>query len=80
MPTRSKGARLWLRRARRDRKTGESHNAVWIIRDGKYTEGTGCRKDARMIVQELKERSPNTSTGSTLKKHPKGHVIPLKSR
>jgi hypothetical protein len=47
MPARSKGARLWLRRARRDRKTGESHNAVWIIRDGKHTEGTGCRKDDR---------------------------------
>jgi hypothetical protein len=47
MPARSKGARLWLRRARRDRKTGDSHNAVWIIRDGKYTEGTGCRKDDR---------------------------------
>jgi hypothetical protein len=47
MPARSKGARLWLRRARRDRKTGESHNAVWIIRDGKRTEGTGCRKDDR---------------------------------
>ena len=47
MPARSKGARLWLRRARRDRKTGEAHNAVWIIRDGKHTEGTGCRKDDR---------------------------------
>ena len=47
MPAKSKGARLWLRRARRDRKTGESHNAVWIIRDGKHTEGTGCRKDDR---------------------------------
>jgi hypothetical protein len=47
MPARSKGARLWLRKARRDRKTGESHNAVWIIRDGKHTEGTGCCKDDR---------------------------------
>lgn len=35
---------------------------------------------ARMIVQELKERSPNTSTGSISKKRPKGRVIPLKSR
>jgi integrase len=47
MPTRSKGARLWLRRARRDRTTGESHNAVWIIRDGNHQESTGCRKDDR---------------------------------
>src|SRR5260370_30619302 len=45
MPARSKGARLWLRRARRDRKSGETHNAVWIIRDGKHSEGTGCRKN-----------------------------------
>jgi integrase len=29
------------------KKTGETHNAVWIIRDGKPTEGTGCRKDDR---------------------------------
>ena len=51
MPAISKGARLWLRRARRDRKTGESHNAVWIIRDGKHTEGTGCRKDDREAAE-----------------------------
>jgi hypothetical protein len=47
MPARNKGARLWLRRARRDRQTGESHNAVWIIRDGKHQQGTGCRADDR---------------------------------
>ena len=35
---------------------------------------------AKMIVQELKGRSPNTSTGSTSIKRPKGRVIPLKSR
>jgi hypothetical protein len=78
MPTRSKGARLWLRRARRDRTTGESHNAVWIIRDGNHQEGTGCRKDDRAGAE--KERSPNTSIGSTSKKRPKGRVIPLRSR
>jgi hypothetical protein len=47
MPIRGKGARLWLRRARRDRNTGDTHNAIWIIRDGKHTEGTGCRQDDR---------------------------------
>jgi integrase len=47
MPFRTKGARLWLRRARRDRKAGDSRNAIWIIRDGKHTEGTGCRQDDR---------------------------------
>jgi hypothetical protein len=77
MPTRSKGARLWLRRARRDRRTGESHNAVWIIRDGTIQRAQAA---ARMIVQELKGHSPNTLTGSTSSKRPKGRVIRLKSR
>ena len=53
MPARNKGARLWLRRARRDRKTGDSHNAVWIIRDGPHTEGTGCRKDDRAGAERV---------------------------
>ena len=35
---------------------------------------------ARMIVQELKERSPSISTESTSPKRPKARVIPLKSR
>jgi hypothetical protein len=35
---------------------------------------------ARMIVQELKGHSPNTSTGSTSSKRPKARVIRLKSR
>jgi hypothetical protein len=77
MPARNKGARLWLRRARRDRKTGDSHNAVWIIRDGQHTEAQAA---AKMIVQELREFSPNTSTESTSRKRPKASVIPLKSR
>ena len=35
---------------------------------------------AKMIVQELREFSPNTSTESTSRKRPKASVIPLKSR
>jgi hypothetical protein len=35
---------------------------------------------ARMIVQELKGHSPNTSTGNTSSKRPRGRVIRLKSR
>jgi hypothetical protein len=35
---------------------------------------------ARMIVKELKERSPSTLTESTSPKRPKARVIPLKSR
>ena len=40
MPYRSKGPRLYLRRARKD-KTGE-HAAVWLIRDGSNQYSTGC--------------------------------------
>ena len=40
MPYRSKGPRLYLRRARRD-KEGE-HAAIWIIRDGTDQQSTGC--------------------------------------
>jgi hypothetical protein len=41
MPRRSKGAHLWLRRARRkDRRV--LSNAVWIIIDGKQHIATGC--------------------------------------
>ena len=40
MPFRSKGPRLYLRRARRD-KEGE-HAAIWIIRDGTDQQSTGC--------------------------------------
>jgi len=35
---------------------------------------------AKMIVQELREFSPNTSTESTSRKRLKASVIPLKSR
>jgi integrase len=44
MPRRSKGARLWLRPARR--KSGRLvANAVWIIVDGDRQVATGCLKD-----------------------------------
>ena len=39
MPYRSRGPRLYLRRARRD-KEGE-HAAIWIIRDGTNQQSTG---------------------------------------
>jgi hypothetical protein len=76
------------RREARGRDCG-SDARVAIEKPGNHTTQCGSSETdnirraqaaARMIVQELKERSPNTSTGSTLKKHPKGHVIPLKSR
>jgi integrase len=41
MPARSKGARLWLRPARRGEAGGITHVATWIVRDGEHQEGTG---------------------------------------
>ncbi len=40
MPARSKGPRLYLRRARRD-QAGQ-HAAIWTIRDGSREQSTGC--------------------------------------
>jgi len=44
MPRRSKGARLWLRPARRERGR-IVRSAVWIIIDGNKQFATGCLKD-----------------------------------
>ena len=43
MPRQSKGARLWLRPARR-RGSRIVANAVWIIIDGSKHVATGCLK------------------------------------
>jgi integrase len=40
MPARSKGPRLYLRRARRDNEG--AHTSVWLILDGKDQRSTGC--------------------------------------
>ena len=40
MPARSKGPRLYLRRARRDNEGG--HASIWLILDGKDEHSTGC--------------------------------------
>ena len=42
MPRRSKGARLWLQPARRDKHGQIIEQAVWCIRDGKLKRSTGC--------------------------------------
>lgn len=43
MPARSKGPRLWWRKPRRSKRTGNiTHPGVWLIRDGKHQESTGC--------------------------------------
>jgi integrase len=42
LPRQSKGPRLWLRKARRDKQGRVTHPATWIIRDGERQLGTGC--------------------------------------
>lgn len=45
MPRRSKGARLQLKSARRDKAGNVTHRATWIIRDNGRDIGTGCAAD-----------------------------------
>jgi len=45
MPARSKGARLWFREARRNKRGHITHPAVYVIRDGEYQESTECGAD-----------------------------------
>jgi hypothetical protein len=77
MPAKSKGPRLWLRKARRDRAGRITHPAVYVIRDGEYQESTGCGHET---VSALKESSSSTSTASTPRRRRKAPVIPIKSR
>ena len=42
MPRRSKGPRLWLQSARKDRTGSIIEQAVWVIRDGSVKRSTGC--------------------------------------
>jgi integrase len=51
MSARSKGARLWLRRARRDADARITHTATWVIRDGEHQEGTGYGADDRRAAE-----------------------------
>jgi hypothetical protein len=47
MSRRSRGPRLWLRRAQYDRAGRLTHAAVWLIKDGQYRKSTGCGADDR---------------------------------
>lgn len=57
MPRPSKGARLWLKPAEIDKKTGKVRKrSVWIIRDGSKSVVTGCapleREEAEQALAE----------------------------
>src|SRR6266436_1417838 len=45
MPRRSKGARLQLKGARRNKRGKATHRATWIIRDNGRDISTGCAAD-----------------------------------
>jgi integrase len=42
MPRQSRGPYLWLRPVRKRARDGSIERAVWIIRDGKHRQSTGC--------------------------------------
>jgi integrase len=67
MPARSKGARLWLRKARR-RRGRITHAAVWIIRDGEHQQSTGCGPDDRVGAERDLEAYLNRKHAKQAKK------------
>lgn len=52
MPRRSKGARLQLKAARRDKSGKITHQATWIIRDNGRDVSTGCFADEIAAAEE----------------------------
>ena len=60
MPRTATGPHLWLRKERRDKRTGRvTHNAVWLIIDGKAQESTECGRANRDGAQRALERYLN---------------------
>ncbi len=52
MPPRGQGPRLWLRKARRDKRGTVTHPAVWLIIDGHYQQSTRCGVDDRQRAEQ----------------------------
>jgi hypothetical protein len=60
MPRTATGPHLWLRKERRDKRTRRiTHQAVWIIIDGKFQESTECGRADRGRAEEALERFIN---------------------
>jgi integrase len=53
MPRRSKGARLWLRPARRNKVGKVTRHAIWIILDGGKHLATGCSEGETERAEQL---------------------------
>ena len=60
MPAQSKGARLWLRPARHDKRGRTTHKAVWIIRDGGHQQSTECARHERERAERALEAYLNS--------------------
>lgn len=59
---------MWLRKARRDRRGRITHPAVYVIRDGRFQESTGCGRDDRDGAERQLEIYLNSKHLSTAKK------------
>ena len=68
MPSASKGPRLWLRKARRDRRGRITHPAVYVIRDGNYQQGTSCSQGDRGGAERALEAYLNAKHAASAKK------------
>ena len=81
MPRRSKGARLWLRPARRKEGTRVA-NAVWIIIDGKRHIATGClsAKLARRKSSLAAYIARKVSTGPARTRYRPQSILRMSSR
>jgi hypothetical protein len=56
MPQRTKGPRLWLQPARKDRNGRVIERAVWVIRDGTVKRSTGCGpREAEQAAERLRD-------------------------
>jgi integrase len=64
----SKGPRLWLRKARRDKNGHVTHRAVWLILDGNHQESTKCSRDDRCGAEKMLEAYLNRKHLATAKK------------
>jgi integrase len=60
MPRTASGPHLWLRKERRDKRTGRiTHNAVWVIIDGKAQQSTECGRTDRAGAERALEHYLN---------------------
>ena len=76
MPRHTKGPRLWLQPARRDREGEIIEQAVWVIRDGSIKRSTGCGpREAEQAALKLKNYLNDKPTERTCDHDPSAALI-----